>query len=487
MDKKRIREDLSKWGEWSYRKLSSMRVSVYILALLLPFYVLGTIFPQGGDIGLYEEAGGKLLGVVRLFDLLNIFQSPWFLVPALLLFTNILVCAYDRFFSLIIRTGPVPETLRPEFIIPLGSHMDEAAVERVLEEKLGFRDVPPSGGGKGGEGGKGSPWKVKEKGFSYRWLTWLYHFGFVMCFVGFILTGLFLVEGTMTLEKGEPEGITSDEEEKLGWFRRTEHAIPDFKLVLDEFITEYTELPQLDYPEDNVSRLAVALGWKAPSYRIKAESLFPKDWKSALRVVRDDETVYEKTIEVNDPLRFGGYTFYQVGFEQILKIGVDKNPILLETKTNEELELPGIEGSFKFGTLRTGTLTRIDGTVEKLKPFVMVKRTIKDGDKERTEELGKLELKGSITVKGRKVRFAGAREDSVLSYRYDPGVPLLWVAGILVFSVMSLRCFGRWYMLAYRVEEVAGARNLLVWISGKGLSADPEKLRNRLGHYLAGL
>ncbi len=89
---------------------------------------------------------------------------------------------------------------------------------------------------------------------------------------------------------------------------------------------------------------------------------------------------------------------------------------------------------------------------------------------------------GFITVDGRRVRLARAEESSVLGYRYDPGVPLLWFAGVLVFAAMSLWCFGRWYMLAYRIE----ARNLLLSVSAKGLSADPVKLKDRIEHYLSG-
>ncbi|MFN3467538.1 MAG: cytochrome c biogenesis protein ResB, partial [Candidatus Brocadiales bacterium] len=40
-----------------------------------------------------------------------------------------------------------------------------------------------------------------------------------------------------------------------------------------------------------------------------------KDWKSKLRIVEGGKTVAEKTIEVNDPLKYGGYTFYQASYD----------------------------------------------------------------------------------------------------------------------------------------------------------------------------
>ncbi len=40
-----------------------------------------------------------------------------------------------------------------------------------------------------------------------------------------------------------------------------------------------------------------------------------KDWKSKLRIVEGGKTVAEKTIEVNDPLKYKGYTFYQASYD----------------------------------------------------------------------------------------------------------------------------------------------------------------------------
>ncbi len=40
-----------------------------------------------------------------------------------------------------------------------------------------------------------------------------------------------------------------------------------------------------------------------------------KDWKSKLRIVDGGKTVAEKTIEVNDPLKYKGYAFYQASYD----------------------------------------------------------------------------------------------------------------------------------------------------------------------------
>ncbi|ODS32647.1 MAG: ResB-like c-type cytochrome synthesis protein [Candidatus Scalindua rubra] len=58
-----------------------------------------------------------------------------------------------------------------------------------------------------------------------------------------------------------------------------------------------------------------------------------KDYKSILRVVEDGKTVLTKTIEVNDPLKYKGYVFYQSSYdpegERYTGLQVTRNPGLI--------------------------------------------------------------------------------------------------------------------------------------------------------------
>ena len=62
-----------------YSMLASIRTSLYLLGITAFFYTLGTIFPQGGDLGEYVEAGGRFVFLVKIFSLLDLFSSPLFL------------------------------------------------------------------------------------------------------------------------------------------------------------------------------------------------------------------------------------------------------------------------------------------------------------------------------------------------------------------------------------------------------------------------
>jgi cytochrome c biogenesis protein ResB len=53
-----------------------------------------------------------------------------------------------------------------------------------------------------------------------------------------------------------------------------------------------------------------------PGYRLfYAQEERVRDFYSVLEVVDDGKVVLEKKIEVNDPLRYGGYTFYQSSYD----------------------------------------------------------------------------------------------------------------------------------------------------------------------------
>ncbi|MBI5902780.1 MAG: cytochrome c biogenesis protein ResB [Deltaproteobacteria bacterium] len=466
---------LKRFPQWSLKTLSSIKTSVYILGALALLYMVGTIFPQGGDIGEYAKAGGKYVSLVRFLDLLDFFSSPVFLLTAFLLLLNLAVCTYMRYAPLFAKRV-FPKTFDPTHSFKLTHDYPEALIEvrRVLHEKLGFRLVS-----------KDNEWIVMEKGLSSRWLTWLYHAGIVLCFFGLILSYLFAFEGEMTLKPRAPLIVAPPTTGRLASLYQKTAGPAGFSLYLDDFSTEYIQHPSLDYPKDNISRLSIGLGWKGPEYSMKNDPMTPKDWRSRLRVVKDGSTVTAKTIEVNDPLRYGGYTFYQAGYEQTLRIMVDFNPIALETKADGELIVPGLDTTLRFGTVRTGTLYRLDGTVDKILPFTTVKAVLKTPvNGKKTEDLGKLDLGGSIIVDNRRISLADYEESSVLSYRYDPGVAVLWWGGAFVLITMCLRFYGRSYMVAYAVDESAGIICLNLHIVSKGLMADTEKLAERIGYYL---
>ncbi|MBI5327978.1 MAG: cytochrome c biogenesis protein ResB [Deltaproteobacteria bacterium] len=464
-----------------YRNLASLKTSCILLCILACFYIIGTIFPQGAQFNDYIKSGGGFITFVIFFDLLNIFNTPAFLIIALVLFINLAICTFERFLTLWSRSKAAAADWQftPSYTFPLDIKHElksaEESVKEIFKKELRFKEKACQTYGI----------YTMEKGWSYRWLTWIYHIAILFCFLGFLMTYLFSFEDEIALYPGEVTVIkpTAASRWNKSWGNKSQPL--GFKLELAEFITEYNQLPKLEYPADKLSRLAFAMGWKDPKYTLKEESYFPKDWKSRLKVIKGKRTVLEKTIEVNDPLSYQDITFYQAAYKQNLKIQIDDNPILFETETGKELIIPGVDGMLKFDTMMTGTLFKKEGGIEKIRPFTEVTLVKKEGSgKTEAENIGKLEQDGAIYIDNKRISIKEFKEASILSYRYDPGVPLLWWSGVVVLLAMSLRVFGAWYRITYRIEEKDGASYLLLKVNTKGLIADHERLIKKVKHAL---
>ena len=269
---------------WLYKKLSSIKTSEYILGATAFFYIIGTIFPQGGNLDEYIKAGGKYVFFVRVFGLLELFSSPLFLIAAILLFANLVICTYERYPTLFRRPDD-RRSFKARHTIYLTQGISNAIVEarNVLKDSLGFKLIS-----------KDSEWIIMEKGLPYRALTWVYHAGIAVCFIGFALSYFFAYEDVVTLWPGVPAKIAPKSSGLVQGLFKDPAPVGKFSLALEEFSTEYLMSARLDYPKDKFSRLAIGLGWKRPEYKPKDDSLIAKDWKSRLRVIEDNRTVVEK-------------------------------------------------------------------------------------------------------------------------------------------------------------------------------------------------
>lgn len=452
---------------WSYKKLSSIETSVYLLCLLALSFMVGTIFPQGGDFDEYVKEGGRLVSLVEAFDLLDFFSSPLFLVIASLFILNIVICTYERYKALF-ATRRFPGTFTPtkSFLVTQDAIRAHDETRRILNG-LGFRLVD-----------KDSSWIVMEKGLPYRWLTWAYHAGIAVCLAGVLLTFFFAFEDTITLNTGSAKTVVPATTGRVQDIWQDATPQTGYHLLLDSFTTEYAESHELDYPEDRKSRLALGLGWKLPEHKMSTDPLFATDWKAKLKVIGAGGTLAQKEIEINEPLKYGGYTFYLMGFEQRLKLRINDSFMPLDVKADDDVIIPGSTMKLSLGTLRTGKVKRLDGTVDELTPYVAVK------DSESKDEPAILKLNGSIIVDGDVVTLVGFTEQAILSYRYDPGVGVLWIGGIIVLAALALRLYGSYYFLAYRVDDADAIVSVSFHVSSKGLFADAERLESRIEELL---
>ncbi|MBI4685140.1 MAG: cytochrome c biogenesis protein ResB [Nitrospirae bacterium] len=447
-----------------YNTFSSLKTSVVILAAMSVFYILGTIFPQGGDVGDYMKAGGKYITIVKAFSLLNIFTSPLFLMLSMLLSANLVICIYERFKMMKARAKVIPleSIMNNPNLIEIGKGEYSNTIFSRLKG-MRFRLIE-----------EGEGYYVFGKGLPYWWLSWIYHLGIVVAIIGFLLTALMSFEKEATLYKDTPEKISLYSQEtrlneylkKLGLNIPKEDKSKEYFLILKDFKTEYYQSLKFEYPKEKLSRLATVIGWR-PIEPSKEGGLSPKMWKTALELKTPDNKTKEASLWVNHPFRYRGLTLYQMGFEQKMSMVVAGRTV--EINSMEQFEIPGIKGKFITSPVKTGKVFKKDGTEDNVKPFFDLSY-IPEGKKK--EKLKEVYLGRQEDIRGVKVLFRNLKEGSSLSYRVDPGVPLIGISTLLVFLGLLVRCLGYWY----RVYIVIKGRKIFTLISTRGLFANKDRI-----------
>ena len=456
-----------------YKFFSSLKSSVYILLFICLMFLIGTIFPQGGNIDDYIEAGGKYITLVRFLDFLDIFASPLFLGITFVLIINLSVCLYDRFrVFLKIKRKPIDfRSLKQHSQTVSFNNGDIMGRLRKMGFKLKeeTRDAADPGV------------KVLERGFSYWWLSWFYHMGIILAIIGFFLTMLFAFEQGVLLYPGQPETISLSSSEtvwnkfleKLG-SKTTENGDEDnYILTLKEFRTEYYQGLKIDYPDEKLERLALGFGIKKLEPSTEGFSYMPKMWLTRLVVKKPDGKIMDAALWVNKPFRTGGLTLYQMGYEQ--KINLRVNGIAIEVEARVPFTVDGVDGKFVLGSLKTGELFKKDGSSEEIIPVTTV-YFIPEDDTSAKKIIGELSPGENIKFDGILFGFADYKEGSYLSYRNDPGVWLVGFACLFVFLGLIVRNLGAWYRIQCAFEK----KIAYVLISTRGILADKDRILRKL-------
>jgi cytochrome c biogenesis protein ResB len=476
-----------------YRKFISIKTTIILLGILTFLYLLGTLFPQGRE---YATDGGMLLSIIKFFDLLHLFNSPLFIFFSLLFFLHLGLCTWDRLQRLWSRrlaiSLDIEKAKSRAVVFPVPSSTTPESLSMAFQH-LGFR-IQKRDPQKGIE--------LIEKGLSPQWLSLIYHIALFFCFIGFFITYFFAFEGEITLYPHQRQYLPDPSDPPrwaLSWVLSgaeaesgiTKKAIP-LELELQKFSTEYIQLAKLDYPKDILSRIALTLGLPGSKPLYSAESrksFFPKDWKSHLILYHNGKPVKEKTIEVNHPLHYKGLTFYQMAFEQELKLVVysaqdpKSEEEMISVKSGEKFRLPSLPGYFKTRTLRLGTLYKKDGTQEKLVPAADL-YYFPSEQTDKPKRIGSLTLNKPLQYEGISLILKDYNEASILSFRYDPGRPWLWLASVSLLFFMTLRIWGYWYRIIYWLEKRDDDCYLHYIYHGIGLGADESRLLNRLKYHL---
>ena len=249
-----------------FKYFSSVKLAIVLLIIITAASMLGTLIPQQRSPEEYIARYNQWANLLQRFQLTNLYKSLWFNALLFLFALNIIVCTLDRL------SPKLKKTFQPRLSVEakdiavlkikekLKKHISLDSAREMVKKELSSRR-----------------YRVREtqeenKAFLYarkRILGWfgadIVHLGILIIIAGGIISGIGGFRWNLPFSEGSILNVPRAE----------------FKLKLDKFETEY-------YPSGGV-----------------------KDWKSTLTVFENEKPVLNKIVEVNHPLSYKGFVFYQ--------------------------------------------------------------------------------------------------------------------------------------------------------------------------------
>ena len=263
---------------WNF--FASVQLALFTLGCLAVTSIIGTLIPQKESIQFYiNQYGPKTATFFQLLDITDMYTSWWYLSLLGLLSLNLIVCSIDRFptaWKLITQDNlqlPLERIEKFRLSASLTSQSPEREVTTNLPEMLTKMG-----------------WKTKSKKrdgvhlFFSQKMVWsrlgvyLVHLSILIIFGGAI----------------------------YGYFGGFHGSI-----MLPEMQSSSTV-----FPYDSSSAINLDFTVRCERFEIEFyDNSMPKEYRSLLTILEDDQVILEKEIEVNAPLKYKGITFYQASYQ----------------------------------------------------------------------------------------------------------------------------------------------------------------------------
>ncbi|MFW6132192.1 MAG: cytochrome c biogenesis protein ResB, partial [Candidatus Aminicenantaceae bacterium] len=263
---------------------SSVKLTIILLILIIILLILGTLIPQNRNYEEYVTRYGQISTLLIKLGLTRIYHSLGFIILLFLFSLNLIFCSLNRLSPKLRKTFhpkiEISEKSLSSFKINEGfylkPHLKDAKEE--IKKILSLNH-----------------YKVKEKKIRNRTFLLarkrtlglfgsdIVHAGLFIIVFGGIISSIWGVKMNLDLCEGQTSSVPGSQ----------------YSLKLEEFRIEF-------YPNNQV-----------------------KDWKSKLTLIEDEKLILTRTIEVNHPLAYKGFVFYQSSYRtdwtnSILEIQVKK-------------------------------------------------------------------------------------------------------------------------------------------------------------------
>lgn len=421
---------------------SSIKVSIFLLIIITLATTLGTLIPQGRSVEAYTEKYGDWAPFLIKSGITRLYQSPWYLFLLLLFFINIIVCSLTRIkkkFTQAFKPQIMTEerkletlSLKKTFTCPQSVSQAEKRLKEILSSR-GYKVKEQST--------QGIFFLLARKRFSGLFGSDIVHLGILIVILGGFISGAAGFRENIALAAEETKSVPGT----------------DFFLKLNRFETHY--------------------------YRDRSV----KDWKSTLSLIKNSKIIMTKTIEVNHPLSYKGFVFYQSGY------GWDwRNPeveLVMERKTENPFSesirtIVGEKKSIKEKEIEIDPLYFVPDFVLTEENKVTT-RSLEPNNPAlyvKISEKGEIVFAGWLFLKYPEFNTRNSQGDSFLSVEFkdlkaepysiiqiakDPGVPFIWAGCFFVMTGLFLA----FYFIPRQLRFLIKKENQYTRVSAGGTAA----------------
>lgn len=278
MSSNEISTDLSN-ADRLWKTFASVKLTIVLLLTLAATSIVGTLIPQNEEPAAYLQAFGEFFyRVFALLGLFDMYHSWWFRTLILLLVINIVVCSIDR----LIANRKILFVRQPRFNLAryrqlkskseYKENCDAALLKSlyppVISRSFRYQRLEESDTGFA---------LYAESGRWTRFGVYVVHLSVVILLIGGLIGSIFGFEGFVNI----PEGETVD---SIRLVNNNQKLQLDFAIRCDDFNVDFYD------------------------------SGAPKEFRSSLTILKQGKAVFQKDIIVNDPLRYGGISFFQSSY-----------------------------------------------------------------------------------------------------------------------------------------------------------------------------
>ncbi|HMA67549.1 MAG TPA: cytochrome c biogenesis protein ResB [Desulfosalsimonadaceae bacterium] len=446
---------------WKF--FASVKLSVVVLLALAATSVIGTLIPQNASPMMYmQRYGDTLYPVFKAMGFFDMYHAWWFRLLLGLLTVNIIVCSIDRLsatWKIIFprkinfqasrfrkskervewREGDAPDQLFNTCKEFVSRHFRHVSTQDTDNGTLVFG----------------------EKGRWTRLGVYAVHTSILLMVIGGLIGSLYGFEGFTNVSEGEAV-------QRISLKNSNKKKTLPFAIRCDDFsISHY-------------------------------ESGMPKEYRSTVSILKDQEAVHQADIRVNDPLRYKGINIFQSSYGRIpekftIVFADPGSGIAYEKQASlgSRIEMPANKGTLIIEDFRDNFRLRGHNIGDS---FIC---RIKRGGQEEDGQTGNffaLPLnyprfdrmrQGDFVISAKNVDF---RYYTGLQITRDPGVPIVYVG----FAIIIIGCYITFFMQHKQIcVELRGSREgtdmMLACISPKnrpGMKAASRKVALQLQNQL---